>query len=517
MVTAVELGPDTCVLVRGALRGGDVQVSAIETLDPAAYPGHDVFTTELKEARRVRRLPRRARVVLWGAPPGAGPRDPAVQSQLAPLIAAGFRVERVVSPCDALAALARLRTPRPDAAIAWLAVDRAGVALVVARPGALLYSHAFTWDSSIGARGSQARLLQRYSLVSFLAPELRRAAAKTRERGARLDAIITCGNLPDLRSLTMPLIEELDLEVETLDSLDGLVVADDLRDRASDAAPAIRLACAAVAARAIRRTEPPAPRPAGVPTGRLLLAAALTLAVAGAAWLWYSRRGQTPPVSGTNPPHAAPAPATRPTPAPGGTPTPPKPAGSPARSTPLPSTTPVPPRPRVDASATAGTRGSTEVPPAVGSERAGASAPTGPSSPPSQRPAATPSSVGPGRQSAQPAGPSPSSPPAAPGESHRPAAAAPPVLTTPGPPPPGAATPARRPQPTAKEELLHDALPKVSTILVAEDRRLAMIDGRVLGVGDAVGRRVIAAIEPRAVVFREPSGAQIRVRLGGSP
>ena len=48
--------------------------------------------------------------------------------------------------------------------------------------------------------------------------------AEARKAGAPVDAVVTCGNLPELRSLTMPLIEELDVEVETLDSLEGLVV-----------------------------------------------------------------------------------------------------------------------------------------------------------------------------------------------------------------------------------------------------------------------------------------------------
>ena len=105
----------------------------------------------------------------------------------------------------------------------WLGINRAGVAIVVVRPGKLLYSHSFGWDSSMGAVGTHARLLQRYTLVASLAPEVRRAVAAAREQGTTVDGIVTCGNLPDLRSLTMPLIEELDLEVETLDSLDGIM------------------------------------------------------------------------------------------------------------------------------------------------------------------------------------------------------------------------------------------------------------------------------------------------------
>ena len=66
-----------------------------------------------------------------------------------------------------------------------------------------------------------------------------------------------------------------------------------------------------------------------------------------------------------------------------------------------------------------------------------------------------------------------------------------------------------------QQALLADPLPQISTILVSDERRFAMIDGRVVTVGDHVGQRVVTAIEPRAVVFREPSGVQIRVGLGG--
>src|SRR4029078_5633070 len=145
---------------------------------------------------------------------GASRKDPFVIPLIQPLLNAGFKVDRVVTPCNALGALARLRTTKGTGGLCWLGVNRAGVAIVVVRPGEQLYSHAFAWDSSIGASGSQARLLQRYSLVAFLAPEIRRAIAAAREKGTAVDGIVTCGNLPDLRSLTMPLIEELDLEVE---------------------------------------------------------------------------------------------------------------------------------------------------------------------------------------------------------------------------------------------------------------------------------------------------------------
>ena len=88
--------------------------------------------------------------------------------------------------------------------------------------------------------------------AAFLAPEITRAIDVATAQGTAVDAVITCGNLPDLRSLTMPLIEELDREVETLDRLDGLTVRPDVADRIRDLAPAIRLACAGAISRPAR-------------------------------------------------------------------------------------------------------------------------------------------------------------------------------------------------------------------------------------------------------------------------
>jgi len=64
--------------------------------------------------------------------------------------------------------------------------------------------------------------------------------------------------------------------------------------------------------------------------------------------------------------------------------------------------------------------------------------------------------------------------------------------------------------------LLKDAVPRVTAILVGNDRRFATIDaGQVVGVGDVIGRRIVIGIEEKAVVLREPSGVILRVGLGG--
>jgi hypothetical protein len=48
---------------------------------------------------------------------------------------------------------------------------------------------------------------------------------------------------------------------------------------------------------------------------------------------------------------------------------------------------------------------------------------------------------------------------------------------------------------------------------VAPDRRVAVIDGQIVTVGDQVGPRIVAGIEQAAVVLQEPSGYQIRVPI----
>jgi hypothetical protein len=312
-LTAIEIGADSCALARTSVRHGEIRVLAAEMLDPAQFPGADAFMVALRKTRRTLHLPRRCRAVVWGLPDGAGRNHPAIATLLQPLVGAGFKIDRVVSPCNALAALARLKAVRGEGATCWLAVNRNGVAIVVVRPGRQVYSHSFGWDSTIGSTGSQARLLQRYSLVAFLAPQIQRAMAAAIEKKTHVDAIVTCGNLPDLRSLTMPLIEELDVEVETLDSLEGLVVAPEAADRLADVASSIRLACAGAVARRTRPWDGSVLRRRRVV--RWIQAAAVLAGLCAIAYGWYVKsRGW--PRAALNPP-AMSAASRRTTPQPG--------------------------------------------------------------------------------------------------------------------------------------------------------------------------------------------------------
>lgn len=501
-ITAVEIGADTCALASTAVRGTEQYVNAADTLDPAAFPGIGGFAAALQQIRRSLKLPRRCRAVVWGLPDGATPSHPAAAALIEPLTKAGFRVTRVVTPCNALGALARLRAPRGAGAVCWLGVNRDGVAIVVVRPGTLIYSHSFAWDSSVGAIGSQARLLQRYSLVAHLAPEVRRAMAAARQKGTTVDGIVTCGNLPDLRSLTMPLIEELDVEVETLDSLEGLRMKPALADKVSEVAPAIRLACAGAFARETRSLEEGRRRGLGAALRRAVPAIAALLALlalGGYGWRWYARR-QAPPA---RPPAAtpnrvsspaggiAPAPSAPRTASPGGT----APAISPGAPV-APTTAAAPP-----SKPARGSAGPVAPPPAAKPQPV-------PTTPPASAAGSTPE---PGVRTHAPRGATPAAPSGTAGRGTSP------VIAGAHPPDKPDAKSAGRGAAPPASELLKDPVPRVTAILVSADRRLATIgeDGRIIAVGDTIGRRVVVGIDDRTVLFREPSGMRIRVALGG--
>ena len=547
-ITAIELGADTCALAHTSERDGQVQLFAAETLDPSSFAGTESFTVAVSNARRAYKFPRRARVVLWGLPDGATRKDPRIQPLLAPLTNAGFKVASVVTPSNALAALARVRAPRGDGAVCWLAINRAGVAIAVVRPGKQLYERSFVWDSTVGASGSQARLLQRYSLVSFLAPEVKRAIAEARKQGAPVEALVTCGNLPDLRSLTMPLIEELDLEVETLDSLEGLIVKPAIAERVAEQAAAIRLACAATLARGTRALDE-SRRRAAHRTSALLRVAALLVAATALSFAWYATR-RVPPASTGTPTTGAARPAPRTTPgavATSGPSAAKPPAGVPSAQ-PAQRTTPNPMTPASNDPTRAVAADAKPAAPAPAKPPVMADAK--PPVPAQTKPPVTAAAKPPVVAQAPPAPPRttgvPSSPRPQAVETRPPAAAMQPLVTAPpanvpkpqSPQSVTAQAPLLTPAPlfapvrpqqsrapgadkaqasaAATAKLLKDPMPRVTAILVAADRRLATIsDGQIVAVGDVLGARTVVGIEEKAVVLREPSGVQIRVGLGG--
>ena len=422
-VTGIELGPDYCVLVRARRRDAAVEVTAVRIFEP------DEWTTDvrsrvtlLEQARRTVSLPRHATVVAWDLAAFG------MNASEAMLRDAGFTVDHVLSPSDALALLARSRPQTaPGDPIAWLSINRHGAGIAVVRDHQLVYGAEFAWRIRASERRAQAHLLRRYLYVAQLVPEMRKAIEVVRtQQGATIETAVTCGNIPELRSFTMPLIEQLDIEFETLDSLEGLHVEGALAGELAQSAPVIRLAGAAAA---FSRRETGAAHP-----GRWLGAAAGLLLAAGAAWWAFST---------WNASARAPETPQRPR----------NPVVSQARRTAEPpaASTPAPPLPEVAPVATA-----EKTPPRIAS-----------SSLPAEKPQPQPTT----------------------GTS-------------------------REPERAAKEP---PPLPTVGGILISQDRRLAVIDGVVVAVGDEVAGRVVSRIDPDGVVLREPSGRYVRVPVRPGP
>ncbi len=479
--TGIELGPDSCVLA--GVRAGRLgpEVCTVAVVGPSAWPGQgSALARLLGSIRRAKKLSRTARVVAWRLPEGAHPEDPVARATLQPLVAAGFRVDALLSPTQALAHLARLYPPGGDGATAWLALNTSGAAIAIVRGIDVLFSRTFEWSFDQVLSDSRAELLQRYSLVAHLAPEVQHGMTSVEAtHQVRVDRVVTCGNLPDLRSLTMPLIEELDIEVETLDSARGLRASVAAKmDRLTEIAPATRLAWAAATANSQRQA-----------VGPLVRVAAAAVLLVGLGWLAYTVR----------PPVAAPG-------------SPPGAGGRPAVAAPpveraealAPQQVRTSPGESIPGATPQGTSGSREQP----EPESTALAPPAPvaGDAPSAR-------VGPA--------PTPPAPVQSPAPTPLPPAPAP-VQTLP--PPAASALPAVTPALTPADRVaerqtapriapLKEPLPVVDSILIDQARRLAVVGGTVVSVGDRVGSRSVARIEPAFVELREPSGLLVRVPI----
>jgi hypothetical protein len=401
MSTGIEFGPDYCVLVGGRERGAAFELTAVRVFESAEWARDpDAQIAQLREARRELGLARRANVVSWGV---------SATTPEAVLDHAGFKPENSLAPVDALSFLGWSRANgRTDSAIACLSITDHGAAIAVVRGADVLFSDEFTWRIHASEQRVQANLLRRYLYVAQLTPELRRAMQTAEEQHqATIGFALVCGTVPDLRSLTMSLIRELDLEMDTLDSIDGLHVSAPASGIAAEHASAIQLAAAAAMWGAHARKG----------GWRRWFGAAAALMVTAGAALWafsFWAASATPDVDRPADP-------------------------APAASAAVPDE---PPRETVG----------TSPPPA-----------------PAPKPQHAQSTIG--------------------------------------------ITGAERPEGESSVQPLPDPLPSVGGVLISGDRRLAVVDGAVVGIGDRIGPRTVARIESDAVVLREPSGRQVRVPI----
>jgi hypothetical protein len=228
MLTGIELGPSSCVLVRTrrerSLRGAaGSTIAAARVLDGR---NRSTITSALGRARRDDGFSPRARVVAWGAPGSQIALDLDRLPDVSPLIEAGFEIESVVSPPQALAMMLESQRVDTRRAVAAVALNRQGAALAIVHHGQAVAARTFEWPLGEPFSGARSEPLERYLVISQLAPQLKHLidlAAPV--YNAAVSSVVLCGNLPDLRSLSMLLIEEMDLEVETLDSAEMLAPA----------------------------------------------------------------------------------------------------------------------------------------------------------------------------------------------------------------------------------------------------------------------------------------------------
>lgn len=407
--TGIEIGPDYCAIVGLRRRRGGTDIEAARLFGPEEWPDDEPRRASLLQETRVALgLARNAALVVWsGATLRSIPAE--AQSNSSPE-KAGFDLEEALTPAEALQHLSTIaRRPAGEGAVAWLALTRRGGAIAIARDSALLHAREFEWRIAAPEERAQAHLLRRYLLVAQLLPQIRAAIAAVRDaQQIAVDVGVACGTLPDLRSLTMPLIEELDIEIETLDAPVDWAGAS-VTDLALPSPAAMQLARAA------------ADRLLASGGGRLpwWMRVAVVVLAAGATWSgllvwsrWTAGPTEHEPVR-----EAATAPR----------------AG---RGT-----------------------GATSAPAAARSPDVRGLGPVIP------RDRRVESTMGTGE-----------------------------VAPEPG-------TPALAP------------LPVVDAILIAPDRRLAVIDGSVVGVGDRVHHRLVVRIEPDAVVFRDEADQDVRVRV----
>lgn len=215
-----------------------------------------------------------------------------VQARVQAFENAGLGLSSVTTPAVAHVGLVRQRWGQfGDTATAVLAVNARATAMTVVRGGVVLFTREMPW----GYQTERASGFDPAAFAAQLASELRRSLVFLKQQTrADVGHVLVCGDLPDLRALTGPLMHELNVEVETLDSLEAFDVAhlpepaDEFRARigalrtawvlASDSTPAVNLQPREASTVSLTPSFDPQSR------NRLMAAALAGVLIVGAAW-----------------------------------------------------------------------------------------------------------------------------------------------------------------------------------------------------------------------------------------
>jgi len=210
-----------------------------------------------------------------------------IRARLRPFVEAGFVIEGVTTPCGALWSQARLRRASlPGEVHAHVALGVSQSALGIFCDGALLYARDLDWGYAAPSLGTPVAH-DRELLADRLSAELRRSFLYLKQYWEQdVSQVLLCGDMPEIRSLTAPLIDRLNIEVETLDTLDG-IDTETLPEGFAERAPMLRLASSIAAAPPpvnLLPVEVTASRT--TKTGQRIVAAGTAAAVALGAFLY---------------------------------------------------------------------------------------------------------------------------------------------------------------------------------------------------------------------------------------
>jgi len=420
---------------------------------------------------------RRRRVVIALA------RTAEVADALRLLTSGGVRVRSLVTPALALMSLSRLRRRlvAPDMAEAYVALEETSTAIALMKDGVLVAAREYDW----GFQQEQGGVRPRDEVTDTLEATLKEFFDESGAQPGGVAQVCVCGGVPELRSMTFTLTERLDVEVEPLDSLFGIdadrLPSDDFRDDVSD----LRLPWAVAAdwnapinllrerrRHAVKRTLTRAAIVAGIATG-----VGIAWKLQQSALLEPSKASQRSPATAPGPPRPQPTTSTPGAQAPTVRTTPPLPPVE----TPRPASTPVAPKP-------APVPAATPVAPKPAPPPAIASGPP----PVVLTPVAEPSRSAPTRETqTQPS----------------PVIAA---AATPAEPAVGRPAVVRRPPP---EEVPVPFEAILGTILYGAERKLAIVDGRIVQVGDEIRGARVVEITQNSVLLRDQQGRLRRLGL----
>ena len=143
-----------------------------------------------------------------------------VHRRIQPVVDAGFIVEGVLTPALGLTAIARTRVDvLAGTAAAYVALNAQATCLAIIRDGTLLFAREMPW----GHARAQEQETGDHDVAERLVSELRRSVLYFKQTfRANVEAVVLCGDMPNLRVLTAPLGEGLAVPVQTLDSLVGI-------------------------------------------------------------------------------------------------------------------------------------------------------------------------------------------------------------------------------------------------------------------------------------------------------